>query len=133
MSLKYFKSISVFLCLFVLLFMQSCTIYQKKPVSIQEASVSQKPVLLIRNDDTRLTFEKIEWKGENYYGILKVDGKNKTIPIKKSTIKTICLLDQTASLWGTIGIMIGSLTILGIISSSISFYDSLSGSDIFSP
>ena len=88
-------------------------------------------MLLIRNDDTRLTFEKIEWKGKNYYGILKVDGKNKTIPIKKSTIKTICLLDQTASLWGTIGIMIGSLTILGIISSSISFYDSLSGSDIF--
>ena len=133
MSLKYFKRISVSLCLFVLLFLQSCTVYQKKPVSIKDASASKKPVLLIRKDDTRLTFEKIVLQGSNYYGMLKENGQNIKTPIVESDIKTIRMLDQTTSFWGTIGILLGGMTILGIISFSISLYDSLSHPDFFIP
>ena len=94
----------------------------KKPVSIQDASASKKPVLLIRKDDTRLTFQKIILKGSNYYGMLKENGQIIKIPIVESDIKTIRMLDQTTSLWGTIGILLGGMTILGIISFSISLY-----------
>ena len=133
MSLKYFKSISVSLCLFVLLFLQSCTVYQKKPVSIQDASASKKPVLLIRKDDTRLTFKKIVLQGSKYYGMLKENGQIIQIPIVESDIKTIRMLDQATSLLGTIGILMGCLTILGIISFSISLYDTLSHPNFFIP
>ena len=133
MSLKYFKSISVSLCLFVLLFLQSCTEYQKKSISIQDASASKKPVLLIRKDDTRHTFQKIGRQGSNYYGMLNENGEILKIPIEESDIKTIRMLDQTTSLWGTIGILLGGMTILGIISFSISLYDTLSHPDFFIP
>ena len=133
MSLKYFKSICVSLCLFVLLFLQSCTEYQKKSVSIQDASASKKPVLLIRKDDTRLTFKKIVLQGSKYYGMLKENGQMIKIPIVESDIKTIRMMDQATSLIGTIGILMGCLTILGIISFSISLYDPLSHPDFFIP
>ena len=129
MSLTYFKSI--FICLFVLFFLQSCTEYQKKSVSIQDASVSKKPVLVIRKDDTRITLKKIVLQGSNYYGMLEEKGQIIKIPIVESDIKTIRMLDQTTSLWGTIGILMGGISILGIISFSILFYDTLSHTDFF--
>lgn len=129
MSLTYFKNI--FICLFVLLLLQSCTEYQKKSVSIQDASVSKKPVLVIRKDDTRLTLKKIILQGSTYYGMLKENGQIIKIPIVESDVKTIRMLDQANSLWGTVGILMGGISILGIISFSILFYDTLSPTDFF--
>ncbi len=117
--------------MFVLFFLQSCTEYQKKSVSIQDASVSKKPVLVIRKDDTRITLKKIVLQGSNYYGMLEEKGQIIKIPIVESDIKTIRMLDQTTSLWGTIGILMGGISILGIISFSILFYDTLSHTDFF--
>ena len=117
--------------MFVLLLLQSCTEYQKKSVSIQDASVSKKPVLVIRKDDTRLTLKKIILQGSTYYGMLKENGQIIKIPIVESDVKTIRMLDQANSLWGTVGILMGGISILGIISFSILFYDTLSPTDFF--
>jgi hypothetical protein len=65
--------------------------------------------------------------------MLNENGKILKIPIEESDIKTIRMLDQTTSLWGTIGILLGGMTILGIISFSISLYDTLSHPDFFIP
>jgi hypothetical protein len=54
-----------------------------------------------------------------YYGITDDNGKIVKVPLTESNIKTIRVLDKTASTWGTIGIVAGSLLIIfGIIASS---------------
>jgi hypothetical protein len=63
--------------------------------------------------------------------MLKENGQIIKIPIVESDVKTIRMLDQANSLWGTVGILMGGISILGIISFSILFYDTLSPTDFF--
>lgn len=117
MRLRYFKSklVCVFL-IFVLLF-QSCVAYHKTPVSIEDAVTSNNKVLVITNNDTKLKFKKIQQIDGKYYGISEdEDRKIIKTPLNESNIKTIRVLDKSASTWGTIGIVAGSLlVIVGII------------------
>ena len=117
MSLKYFKRkcVCVFL-IFVLLF-QSCVAYHNTPVSMEDAVTSNNKVLVITNNDTKLKFKKIELIDGRYYGIMEdEDRKIIKTPLNESNIKTIRVLDKSASTWGTIGIVAGSLlVIVGII------------------
>jgi hypothetical protein len=54
-----------------------------------------------------------------YYGITDDNGKIVKVPLTESNIKTIRVLDKTASTLGTIGIVAGSLLIIfEIIASS---------------
>ncbi len=117
MRLRYFKSklVSVFL-IFVLL-LQSCAAYHKTPVSIEEAVTSNNKVLVITNNDTKIKLKKIELIDGKYYGISEdEDRKIIKIPLNESDIKAIRVLDKSASTWGTVGIVAGSLLVLfGII------------------
>jgi hypothetical protein len=100
----------------VLLF-QSCVAYHKTPVSIEDAVTSNNKVLVITNNDTKLKFKKIQQIDGKYYGISEdEDRKIIKTPLNESNIKTIRVLDKSASTWGTIGIVAGSLlVIVGII------------------
>lgn len=117
MRLRYFKSklVSVFL-IFVLL-LQSCAAYHKTPVSIEEAVTSNNKVLVITNNDTKIKLKKIELIDGKYYGISEdEDRKIIKTPLNESDIKAIRVLDKSASTWGTVGIVAGSLLVLfGII------------------
>jgi hypothetical protein len=119
MSLKYFKSKFVCILLGFVFLLQSLVIYKKTLVSIAEATATNHKVLIIKTDDTKLKLKKIELIEGMYYGITDDNGKIVKVPLTESNIKTIRVLDKTASTWGTIGIVAGSLLIIfGIIASS---------------
>jgi hypothetical protein len=117
MRLRYFKSKLVSVSLIFVLLLQSCASYHKSPVSIEEAVTSNNKVLVFTNNDTKLKLKKIELIDGKYYGISEdADRKIKRIPLNESDIKAIRVLDKSASTWGTIGIVAGSLlVIIGII------------------
>ena len=117
MRLRYFKSKLVCVLLIFVVLLQSCAAYHKTPVSIEDAVTSNNKVLVFTNNDTKLKLKKIELIDGKYYGISEdADRKIKRIPLNESDIKAIRVLDKSASTWGTIGVVAGSLlVIIGII------------------
>lgn len=117
MRLRYFKSKLVCVSLVFVILLQSCSVYQKTPVPIEDAATSNNKVLVITNNDTKLKLKKIELIDGKYYGISEdKDRKITRIPLNESDMKTIRILNKSASTWGTIGIVAGSLlVIIGII------------------
>ena len=117
MRLRYFKSKLVCVLLIFVVLLQSCAAYHKTPVSIEDAVTSNNKVLVFTNNDAKLKLKKIELIDGKYYGISEdADRKIKRIPLNESDIKAIRVLDKSASTWGTIGIVAGSLlVIIGII------------------
>jgi hypothetical protein len=123
MILKYFKSKSVCVFLIFVFLLQSCAVYQKTPVSIEEAAATKNKVIIINDNDAKLKFKKIEQIDGIYYGITKENGNIVKVPLTESAIKKIRVLDKSASTWGTIGIVAGSLLVVGIIIAAISLQD----------
>jgi len=117
MRLRYFKSKLVCVLLIFVVLLQSCAAYHKTPVSIEDAVTSNNKVLVFTNNDTKLKLKKIELIDGKYYGISEDEDRKITrIPLNERDIKTIRVLDKSASTWGTIGIVAGSLlVIIGII------------------
>ena len=117
MRLRYFKSKLVCVLLIFVVLLQSCAAYHKTPVSIEDAVTSNNKVLVFTNNDAKLKLKKIELIDGKYYCISEdADRKIKRIPLNESDIKAIRVLDKSASTWGTIGIVAGSLlVIIGII------------------
>ena len=117
MRLRCFKRKCVCVFLIFVFLLQSCVAYHKTPVSIEDAVTSNNKVLIITNKDTKLKLKKIELIDGRYYGIMEdEDRKIIKTPLNESNIKTIRVLDKSASTWGTIGIVAGSLlVIVGII------------------
>lgn len=111
--------------------LQSCVVYQKKTVSIDEAVASNNKVLILRTNETKLRLKEIEQIDGKIYGIYRVKGENIKVPIAESDIKTIRIQSKSASTWGTIGIVAGSLLAVGITIIAISLQDGLVGVDSF--
>jgi hypothetical protein len=104
------KFVCVFLVFVILL--QSCTVYKKAPVSISEASTTNHKVLIIKNDDTKLELKKIELVDGVYYGFIDEDRGIVKIPLNESTIKTIRIIDKSASTLLSTGIVVIPLAII---------------------
>ncbi len=104
------KFVCVFLVFVILL--QSCTVYKKAPVSISEASATNHKVLIIKNDDTKLELKKIELVDGVYYGFIDEDRGIVKIPLNESTIKTIRIIDKSASTLLSTGIVVIPLAII---------------------
>jgi len=117
MRLRYFKRKCVCVFLIFVLLLQSCAVYHKTPVPIQDAVTSNNKVLVITNNDSKLKLKKIERIDGKYYGISEdEDRKIIKVPLNESDIKSIRVLDKSASTWGTIGIVTGSLLVIfGVI------------------
>lgn len=114
---RYFKRKCICVFLIFVFLLQSCAAYHKTPVTMEDAVTSKNKVLVITNNDTKLKFKKIELIDGKYYGIIEdEDRKIIKTPLNESSIKAIRVLDKSASTWGTIGIVTGSLlVIVGII------------------
>ena len=114
----YFKKKLVCGSLIFAFLMQSCTVYQKTPVSISEAAITNRKVLFTKTDDTKQKFRKIEQIDTRYFGIIKANETLVNVPIVESEIKSIRPLNKSASTLGTVGIVSGValivLSILGI-------------------
>jgi len=110
MSLKYLKEKSFYVLLILLTY--SCAVYQMEPVSLAEAAATNKRILIIRNDDTKLKLKKVEQLDGQYFGIYKLNGENVKTPLLKEDIKTIRILDENVTALGNSGIVI--ISALGI-------------------
>ena len=112
----YFKKKLVCGSLIFAFLMQSCTVYQKTPVSISEAAITNRKVLFTKTDDTKQKFRKIEQIDTRYFGIIKANETLVNVPIVESEIKSIRPLNKSASTLGTVGIVSGvALIVLSII------------------
>lgn len=112
----YFKKKLVCGTLVFAFLMQSCTVYQKTPVSFSEAATTNNKVVITKTDDTKHKFRKIEQINGQYFGIIKMNGNLVNVPLVESDIKSVRPLNKVASTIGTIGIVSGAVIILwGII------------------
>lgn len=112
MFITNFKSKFVCVFLVFVILLQSCTVYKKAPVSISEASATNHKVLIIKNDDTKLELKKIELVDGVYYGFIDEDRGIVKIPLNESTIKTIRIIDKSASTLLSTGIVVIPLAII---------------------
>ena len=92
--------------------LQSCTVYQKTPVSISEAATTNNKVVITKTDDSKHKFRKIEQIEGQYFGILKSNGNLVNVPLVESDIKSIRPSNKTASTLATVGIFSGVAIIL---------------------
>jgi PBP1b-binding outer membrane lipoprotein LpoB len=106
------KSKIICVLLVFALMLQSCAVYQKTAVSLDEAAASNRKVLITKTDGAKLKLKKVERIDGTYYGILKVDGTTEKIILFENDIRTIRVLNKTATTFGNIGIIAGSAIVI---------------------
>ena len=62
-----------------LMLMQSCVVYHKTPVSVDEAVASNNTVKIYTTEDQKYNFKKLVKEEGNIYGISSIKGVNKKI------------------------------------------------------
>ena len=91
----YFKTF-VYFCSLLILF-QSCTVYYKSNVTLEEAYESQKKVRIKTMDKKTLKYRHIGFENDKYLGYFKHDNRIVRIGIKKEMIKTIQIKNNKMS------------------------------------
>jgi len=104
------KFISMILVLMLML--QSCTVYQKTAVTLDEAAASSRKTLITKTDGAKLKVKRVEKRDGTFYGIAKVEGKTEKITLVENEIKTVRVLNKTATTFGNIGIVTGSAIVI---------------------
>lgn len=99
----------------VIITFQSCAIYNRTPISISEASKINKKVRVIRNDNSKAIFNRIEMVDGTYYGYKNVNGENVKIPLDEKDIKKIQKKNTTGSTFLNVGICITGIGIIFLI------------------
>lgn len=119
MRLKNLKSKTVCFLLVIALILQSCSVYKKTPVTLDEAVTADRKVLVVKVDNTKLKFIRIEQTDGIYYGRIKTRGGIEKIPLTENDLKTIRVLDKTATTIGNVAIVVGSLGIVLLVVAAI--------------
>jgi hypothetical protein len=104
------KFISTILVLMLML--QSCTVYQKTAITLDEAAASSRKTLITKTDGAKLKVKRVEQIDGTFYGIAKVEGKTEKIILVENDIKTVRVLNKTATTFGNIGIVAGSTIVI---------------------
>jgi len=100
---------SICLVLIVVITLQSCSVYKKNSVNLNEASDAKSKVLVTRTNNEKIRFKKIVQIDSSYYGIKHANGEEIKIPLKESDIKSVRVLDKTNSTVETILLVLGIL------------------------
>ena len=106
------KNKSMSMILVLMLMLQSCTVYQKTAVTLDEASASSRTTLITKTDGAKLKVKRVEKIDGTFYGIAKVEGKTEKITLEENEIKTVRLLNKTATTFGNIAIVAGSAIVI---------------------
>ncbi|WP_016990476.1 hypothetical protein [Flavobacterium sp. ACAM 123] len=109
------KSKIVCVLLIFVLMLQSCAVYQKTAVSVDEAVTSKRKVLITKTDGAKLKLKKVEQIEGKYFGIVKLDSKTEKIILIENDIRTIRILNKTATTLSNIGIIAGSTLVISSI------------------
>lgn len=100
---------------------QSCDIYKKASVSIDEAANTENRLLIIKKDGSKFSLSKIEKIDGKYYGTKVVNGKNTTLPLNEEEIEKIRLKDKMASRFVTFASLVTGVAIIATIIFLIDF------------
>ncbi|MFV7235434.1 hypothetical protein [Flavobacterium sp. ZB4R12] len=123
MRLKNLKSKTVCFLLVIALILQSCSVYKKTPVTLDEAVTADRKVLVVKVDNIKLKFIRIEQIDGIYYGRIKTRGGIEKIPLTESDLKTIRVLDKTATTMGNVAIVVGSIGTVLLVVAAIELSD----------
>ncbi len=123
MKLKNLKTKTVCFLLVIALILQSCSVYKRTSVTLDEAVTADRKILVVNTDNKKLKFIRIEQIDGMYYGHIKTKGKIEKIPLTESDLKTIRVLDKTATTIGNVAIVIGSLGIVFLVVVAIELSD----------
>ena len=104
-----FKSI---LFVVVIVLLQSCKVYQKNNVGIEQAVMFEKDVKIKTIHSETKKFDKLVKEGDGYFGIKDKLGKTIKTPINEKEIRSIQLYDKS----GSTGVMV-----LGILGGALLF------------
>ena len=107
-----------------LILFQSCVVYQKTSVSLEQAAKSEVKVKVITKADETYKFHHIGFEDGKFYGEQKTTGyKNVIIPLQDNEIYKVLLKDKSTSTILSIGlgvILIGAFVAILALSTSIS-------------
>lgn len=92
--------------------LQSCSVYKKTPVTIDEAAKSNSRILIRRTDDTKLKLKRIENVDGAYFGVKRIDGKIVSLPLDEKNLKSIRVLDKTKTTLGNVSIVVLTLGVI---------------------
>lgn len=112
MRLKYLKTKIVPITLVFVMLLQSCSIYKKTPVTLDEAAKANSKVLVERTNKEKFKLKKIENIDGKYLGKKKVKGETVSIQLDEKDIQSIRVLDKSKSTVATVFLVVGSAILI---------------------
>ena len=98
-----------------LIILQSCAVYQKAPVSLEQASKQDVRAKIKTKTNESFLVLKIIYEDDKYYGLQKVNGEKIRITLHADDINSIRLHDKTLSTVLSIGMPFGIvLEVIGV-------------------
>jgi hypothetical protein len=86
--------------------LQSCSIYKKPPASLDEAARANARSVVVKTDNSKQEFIRITQVDNEYYGEVKTISGTKKVLLSETDIKSIRVLDKTATTLTNLGIIV---------------------------
>src|SRR5689334_17189984 len=101
------------LLLTFLMMLQSCSVYKKQSVTMDEAAAKKYKVKVTRADGSTDAFDKID---SLYYGLVKNNGEYSRTPVKESDYVKVQPKNKPVSALASIGVIVVPIVvILGVL------------------
>ena len=104
---------SLVLLFIILMFFQSCVVYEKSSVSLEWAAQQERKAKVKTINNQTYKFKLIRFENDQFYGIQKVNGEIIKTPLQSDKLNKIQLQNKSTSTVATITTVIGSL--IGVI------------------
>ena len=107
------KNLGIILSLMLLL--QSCGVYYKNPISLDEAARQEGKVKTRTVEGKKIKYKKIIQTDGQFYGTKRISGDLVQYPLSPEEISTVRLKNKSASTWVTVSsivVPVGALIIL---------------------
>ena len=111
---KYPRTICCLLIAMTLL--QSCVVYRKTPISLEEASKQQIKTKIIKNNGEITKYKYITYEDGQFFGVREEFNDRVELiktPLSEQEIKMVLIKNNSASAWFTVGVI--AYSVFGLI------------------
>lgn len=108
---KHAESLSLLFT--ILMFFQSCVVYEKSSVSLESAAKQERKAKVETIHNQTYKFKLIRFENDQFYGIQKVNGDIIQTPLEADKLNKIQLQNKSTSTIATITTVLGSL--IGVV------------------
>lgn len=119
--LKHYRNFSLLISLFMLL--QSCVVYHRTPVSLEQAAQAKTRSKLFTAEGTFAKYKYITEINGKFYGLNKKSGMWVETPINNHPKAEVFLKNESASKWATWGLILTPPLALGLFAATIVILD----------